>query len=247
MPHFLINSNNVKNNLLRAENEELIRHLALSLRVKSGDCVKFIDENKIQYYTKILSVSKKGIEAEITGREPSKRELLYNIFLAQSVLKTDAQNLLISNAAQLGVKGVYPFLSEFCAVKKDIAFLKNEKWQKIADEAFKQCERADRMQVFGVLGLVDILSKFKRENVIIFAESSENTDIRGAVADISKEDDILVVTGPEGGFSEKEFEYFKENGYKLATLGNLIFKAPNAVTAGVSNVIFALDLKNKGE
>ena len=32
----------------------------------------------------------------------------------------------------------------------------------------------------------------------------------------------------------------------MATLGNLIFKAPNAVTAGVSNVIFALEMKKRG-
>ena len=100
------------------------------------------------------------------------------------------------------------------------------------------------MKVFEISPLSEILAKFKKENVIIFAEKYDNTDIFDAAKTVDINEDILVVTGPEGGLSEEEFKYFKEKGYKMATLGSLIFKAPNAVTAGVSNVIFALDIIN---
>lgn len=243
MPHFLIKSSDIENNIIHVKDGETLRHLVSALRIKTREVVKFIDENKINYKAEIINVSKKEVLAKIINSEPSTRELPYNIYLAQSILKTDGENLLISNASQLGIKGVYPFISEHCAVKNYVAKLKAEKLQKIADEAFKQCERADLMQVYEIMPLSKILEKFKKENIIIFAEKYENTDILDAIKDINKNDDILVVTGPEGGFSEKEFEYFKTKGFKMATLGNLIFKAPNAVTAGVSNVIFALNLK----
>ena len=246
MPHFLIKSCDIKNNIIHVKDAETLRHLALALRVKTGEMVKFIDENKIQYNAEIIDISKKEMRAKITDSRLSRRELSYNIYLAQSILKTDAQNLLISNAAQLGIKGIYPFISGYSAVKNSIAKFKNDKWQKIADEAFKQCERADLMRVYEILPLEKILEKFKQKNIIIFAEKYETTDIQGAIKDIEQNDDILLLTGPEGGFSEREFEYFKAQGFKMATLGNLIFKAPNAVTAGVSNVIFALDLKKDG-
>ena len=246
MPHFLINSNNVCGEILKVNCPETLRHLAGALRVQKGEIVKFIDENKVQYETEIVEISKKEVRARVLSSEVSKRELKYQIFLAQSILKTDAQNLLISNATQLGIKGVYPFVSDHCAVKKESIKFKNDKWQKVADEAFKQCERADLMSVFEISPLEKILEKFKRENIIIFAEKYENSRVLDAVKTLDISGDILVVVGPEGGFSEKEFEFFKEKGYKMVTLGNLIFKAPNAVTAGVSNVIMALNLYSEG-
>lgn len=246
MPHFPVNSNNIKEGILNINCPETMHHLVNVLRIKTGEIIKFIDENKVQYEAEILEFSKKEVRAKVLKSKVSKRELKYNIFLAQSILKQDGENLLISNATQLGIKGVYPFVSDYSTVKGSVAKLKGEKWQKISDEAFKQCERADSMKVFEIMPLSKILEKFKKENIIIFAEKYENADILNSAKTVDLSKDILVITGPEGGFSEDEFSFFKKEGYKMVTLGNLIFKAPNAVTAGVSNVIFALDILNKG-
>ncbi len=246
MPHFLINSNNIKDGFLKVNCPETVHHLVCALRLQKSEIVKFIDENKVQYEAEILDFSKKEVVAKVLSSEISKRELPYNIYLAQSVLKPEAEHLLISNAAQLGLKGLYPFISDHSTVKKESIKFKNEKWQKVADEAFKQCERADLMPVFEISPLEEVLEKFDRENIIIFAEKYENTDILAAAKTVDIKNDILLVVGPEGGFSEKEFEFFKEKEYKMATLGNLIFKAPNAVTAGATNVIMALNLYKEG-
>jgi len=244
MPHFLINSNSIEADILKINCPDTVRHLTASLRVQKGEVVKFIDENRVEYEAEIIDFSKKEVRAKVLNSFVSKRTLPYNIYLAQSILKGEAEALLISNAAQLGLKGVYPFVSDHSTVKKSVAKLKVDKWQKTADEAFKQCERADLMKVFEISPLNEILGKFKKENVIIFAEKDENTDILNAAKTLNINEDILLVTGPEGGFSKEEFEFFKKEGYKKATLGNLIFKAPNAVTAGAANVIFALDILN---
>lgn len=247
MPHFLIKKKDIEDNFIYVEDPELLHHVVSVLRVKTGETLKFIDDDKNAYNARILEVSKKKLAAEIIETAKSKRELDFKLYLAGSILKNDAQNLLISNATELGIKGFYPFVSDYSTVKED--FIKNRigKFQKISNESFKQCERADLMQVFELLPLDKILEKFKKENVIIFAEKFENTDIYEAIQDIDINGEILCVTGPEGGFSDKEFQYFKQNGYKMATLGNLILRAPNAVTAGVSKVIFALELKNRGK
>lgn len=246
MPHFLIGKENIEGKIIRVREAELLQHLVLALRVKTGETLKFIDNDKNVHRARVLEVSKKELTAEILESQKSKRELNFRIYLAQSVLKNDAQNLLVANATELGIKGLYPFISDFSTVKADFIKSKIEKFQKISNESFKQCERADLMQVFEILPLDEILARFKKENIIIFAERLENTDIPGSVKDINLEDDILLVTGPEGGFSDREFEKFRAAGLKTATLGNLIYRAPNAVTAGVSNVISALELKKRG-
>ena len=163
----------------------------------------------------------------------------YNLSLIQSVLAPDAQNLLIANATQTGVKNIYPVISDNIAAKNKIDKIK--KWQKIAYENFKQCERADIPTIYEVSKLKDILKKFKKENILIFSEKDVNISLNNSIKDIDKNSEIAVVIGPEGGFSNDEFEYFKEENYKLISLGSMIYKAPNAVVAGISNVISRLE------
>ena len=186
MPHFLIEKENIKDNFIYVEEPELLHHLVSVLRVKINETLKFIDIDKNVYSARVLEVSKKKLTAEIIETVKSRRELGFKLYLAASILKNDAQNLLIANATELGIKGFYSFVSDFSTVKKDFVKNKIEKFQKISNESFKQCERADIMQVYEILPLDFILGKFKKENVIIFAERFENTDILDAVKDIDK-------------------------------------------------------------
>ena len=44
--------------------------------------------------------------------------------------------------------------------------------------------------------------------------------------------------GPEGGFSKREFDLFKDSGIIMLSLGNLILKAETAVIVGLGNLIY---------
>ncbi|MBE7705791.1 MAG: 16S rRNA (uracil(1498)-N(3))-methyltransferase [Cyanobacteria bacterium SIG30] len=236
MPHFYIEKDNINDDIITISDVDLIRHLVSALRIRQGEIIKFIDENEIVYKSEILSADKKLIKAQILENEKSKRKLDFELYLAQSILRGDAQNLAISNAVQAGVKGIYPVISDNCAVKPS----KNiDKFQKIADESFKQCERADRAIIFDIDKLVNVTKNF--DKVIVFAEKYSNVSLKSALKYYNKSEKLLVVIGPEGGFSEKEFDFFKKQNYALVSLGNLIYKAPNAIVAGISNIIYELN------
>jgi len=236
MPHFYIEKDNINDDIITISDVDLIRHLVSALRIRQGEIIKFIDENEIVYKSEILSADKKLIKAQILENEKSKRKLDFELYLAQSILRGDAQNLAISNAVQAGVKGIYPVISDNCAVKPS----KNiDKFQKIADESFKQCERADRAIIFDIDKLVNVTKNF--DKVIVFAEKYSNVSLKSALKYYNKSEKLHVVIGPEGGFSEKEFDFFKKQNYALVSLGNLIYKAPNAIVAGISNIIYELN------
>ncbi len=239
MPHFLIQNEEIKNNQIELIDVDTINHIVKVRRSKIGENIKFIDKNRFVYNCKIIQIGKKSLIAEILSKEISNRILKYNLSLVQSVLAPDAQNLLIANATQTGVKKIYPVISDnvSCRVKNE----KTEKWQKIVYENFKQCERADMADVQPVFELKEVLKKFKKENVLIFSERDVNISLNDCIKDIDKTSEIAIVTGPEGGFSDNEFEDFKKQNYKLISLGSMIYKAPNAVVAGVSNIISRLD------
>lgn len=239
MPHFLINSKNIARDSILIDDPKVLVHLTASLRIKIGENIKLIDENQVVHLCKVEKISKNEIAAKILQSEKSDRFLPYKLNLIQSVLKPDAQNLAVSNAVQLGVNEFHPVISDNSTVKLSLAKVKTEKWQKIADETFKQCERATIMKVMKTETLSETLKNTK--NLIVFAEKNTNTTLRDVIKEFGKNAEINVLIGPEGGFSQKEFEFFLENNLPLVSLGNLILKAPNAITSGLSIINYEIN------
>ncbi len=235
MPHFFIKKEQIINNFIELQECDDFFHLTKSLRIKLGGCVKFIDEDKNVYLSQIEDITKKSLKAKIISKKNSNRLLKTDLCLIQGVLALDSQNLLIANATQAGIKELFPIICDNSTVSIKNAKDKVDKWQKIAYENFKQCERADFLKIHPVSTLRETLGEFKKNNVLIFVEKEDNTTFDKAISDIDKQEKIAVVIGPEGGFSDREFEYFKT--YKKLSLGKLIYKAPNAVVAAISNVV----------
>ena len=241
MPHFLIKNEEINNDFIELKDNDNFIHITKALRAKIGEIIKFIDNNKTVYEAKIIEITKQKLSAQIIKQYKSLRTLDFDIVLIQSILANDAQNILIANATQTGASKIYPILTDNSSISASQTKNKVEKWQRIAYENFKQCERADIPTILEVTNLKESLKLFKKENIIIYAEKYENCSIDDALKDIKKDEPIAVVIGPEGGFSKQEFEYFKKENYKLVTLGRLIYKAPNAVVAGISNIISRLE------
>ena len=58
---------------------------------------------------------------------------------------------------------------------------------------------------------------------------------------ILRDEKVIVIIGPEGGFSQREFKLFEDNDAAMLTLGNLILKADTAVTVALGNVIYEFE------
>ena len=106
-------------------------------------------------------------------------------------------------------------------------------------EASKQCERAKIPTCFEPTTLEKVLS-MDFDKILVLAERSTEISLRDFLAKnkINKGDKVLAVIGPEGGFSQREFEYFKSKGLPLITLGDLILKAETAVIVTLGNIVY---------
>ena len=120
MPHFFINSDQIENNTVTISDKENYFHIARSLRARTGENLLLIDENKIQYETTIELITNDKIKAKINKSYSSERFLDFELYLAQSPLRSDAQNLLIEKATELGVRGVFPVKTDNCALNNDM-------------------------------------------------------------------------------------------------------------------------------
>ena len=240
MPHFFIGINDkIDNNLVTISDKENYRHIARALRARVGENLLLIDNNQMQYETVITKITNNEIDCEIKKSYPSKRDLEFDLYLAQSPLRSDSQLTIMEKSTELGVRGVYPVLTDNCAVKKDVAQAKVEKWQKVMFEASKQCERAKIPTCFEVTALPDVFKK-NFDRIIVFGERSTEQSLKQYLRlnKIQKGEKILVVIGPEGGFSQKEFDLFREKNLPIISLGDLILKADTAVTVALGDIVY---------
>lgn len=235
MPHFFINSKDIHGGILDLYDKETLKHLVSSLRIKAGEKLLFIDENEIQYETQVIKACKEHLRATVEKFYPSRRKLDFKLNLIQCVLKNDAQNNLISAATQMGVSQIFPVLSKNCALSRPMLKTKVQKWQKIAYESSKQCERADIPVIREITSLSEILQQTKP---IVFAEKNADAKLR----DYVKNEEIYALIGPEGGFCDEEFELFNKLKLPLVSLGNLILKADTAVVCALADIIYEKDM-----
>ena len=241
MPHFFISSNDIKDNKIIISDKENFSHIAKSLRIKKGENLLLIDENQIQYETVVDDISNKEITVSVKNSYKSCRRLDFRLYLAQSPLRSDAQSRVIEKATELGADAVYPVYTDNCALAESVIKKKIPKWQRIMYEASKQCERAYIPECYELSSLEKILS-LKDSNFKIVAFCERYTDLTlheyCSKYPIKKDEKLIVIIGPEGGFSQKEFNLFKSNNIPMLTLGNLILKADTAVTVALGNIIY---------
>ncbi len=248
MPHFFINSGDVNNKRIIVSDKDNFNHIVKSLRTKKGEKLLFIDENQIQYETVVENITNKEVIVYVENSYHSDRRLDFRLYLAQSPLRSDAQSNVIEKATELGADGVYPVYTDNCALAESVIKNKIPKWQRIMLEASKQCERAYVPSCYGLTNLQNIIKlKDNGFRVIAFCERLACLSLHEYCCKrpILQGDKLVVIIGPEGGFSKREFDLFETNEIPMLTLGNLILKADTAVTVALGNIIYEFESYRK--
>ena len=243
MPHFFIETSDINADIITISDKENFHHIAKVLRAKIGESLILIDENRTQYNVVIENIENKSITTKVVDKQKANHSLTLELYLAQSVLKTDAQNLVVQKATELGVKGIIPFVSDNCVIKSSVVDAKTDKWQKIANEAVKQCERTD----FPVIKERSTLQKLLEDNSfdikIACVEREDKFSLKACLRELKYAPNakILVIIGPEGGFSASEIKLLENSCVHRVSLGKMILRAETAVIAALSNIIYELE------
>lgn len=240
MRYFFIEESAIKNRTAVITGSDA-KHISTVLRLNPTDHIGLYDGTGTEYEARIEAVSRAGIAVSILKGYPSSSESPVQITIAQALLKNKKMDVLIRQLTELGVVGWMPFTASRSVPQPDKKRLstRRSRWQAITREALKQCRRGRAVEIHPVLSFEEVLRFGKTFDLkIIFYEGeaqSLKTEAHQADETIRT---ILVILGPEGGFTGHEVEQAKAEGFEIAGLGPRILKAETATIAACSLVQF---------
>jgi 16S rRNA (uracil1498-N3)-methyltransferase len=239
MPCYYLPEIKNKGEFFTIQGEEF-HHLCQVLRMKENQEILLTSGTGVLATCRIVQIDRKKAQIKIIQRDIYKRSEP-QMALAFALLKNKHDNLIIEKATEIGCSRFYPFETER-TVRRDSRNL-IPRFQKIAISAVKQCDNAFIPLIAECESFEDIFSTIIADGFlpVVALENCKNFYL----PEIQKSNPlqaIALVIGPEGGFSENEITFMKDNNILTTSLGNHILRAETAAIAAIAQLA-ALNLQ----
>jgi 16S rRNA (uracil1498-N3)-methyltransferase len=260
-PRFFIAPEQVVDRHITISGED-VRHIATVLRMRTGDELLLCDGKGTEYQATISQVTRSEITAEVKAQV--KREIsLPRITLGQALPKSDKMDWIVQKATELGVATIVPLVTERTIVKIKDEEKRIARWQKIAREAAMQSNRPDIPAIARVVSFTDFLRtgsthahhheqqsndpnaacprtslSGEHQTLLLLPWEEGTVPLKTILRSDHGMENIIVLIGPEGGFSLPEAEMAKGKGFHLVSLGPNVLRTETAAIAVLSMVVY---------
>jgi 16S rRNA (uracil1498-N3)-methyltransferase len=226
-----------------------VRHIAAVLRMKTGDALLLCDGQGAEYHVTIAEISKSAITTEIVSQK--RREITApRITLGQGLPKSDKMDWIVQKATELGVTSIVPLVTERTIVKIRDEEKRISRWQKICREAAMQSNRPDIPQIEQVRSFRDFIFSLdpgprpltpgspvpEAGTLLLIPWEESSAPIKDVLKQHAGARHIIVLIGPEGGFSSNEASMAREKGFHAVSLGPNILRTETAAVAVLSMI-----------
>ncbi len=202
---------------------DLKKHLQTVLRLQPGDEFQLFNGNG----RVARAILRENAEAEISIVEDYPPASC-SVRLIQGIPKGDKLELILQKGTEIGVDQFY-----LTAMDRSVGRLKSdrkqkrlERWQKIVQEAARQCRQYHLPQLSVGDSLAEVLPEVDADlKLLLWEESAEPL---AAVLPQSRPRRIAVVVGPEGGVSAHEARLARDAGYQPVSIGPRILRTETA-------------------
>lgn len=254
MYHIFVNDNQITNEIItisKFNDEENFIHLKKSVRIKKAELI-LVSINGFKqsydYLTKVTDIDDEKIILNILEKSKSK-ELIYKINLYQGMPKSDKMEFIIEKAVELGVFSITPVDMEFSVSKFNDKNKSSKiiRYNKISKSASEQSKRGIIPEVRDNINFTEMILKIKNDKYnILFYENAEGMKlthefINDLKKNIKEDENINIIIGPEGGFSNKEIDYAINNNIKVLSLGERILRTETAAISSLSIFMYELE------
>ncbi len=227
MPQFLIDPSQIKDSTAIITGEEA-KHLVKVLRHKVGDLIHLTD-GKYRYDAAIESIRGKEVLFKLLEKHLLSPAAPSPI-LGMALLKHDHLERVIQKGVELGVAHFFLFTSERTIPHYDEATTpkKMGRFEKIGKEAAKQSGMITIPKIHPPLPWEQFVKKFREFSGVLLAWEEEKESQFHAVFQTLDPSKLLLIIGPEGGFTPEEVRSAGKEGAKIVSLGRQILRSETA-------------------
>ncbi|SRR6266403_384276 len=222
--------------------DDAAHHLGRVLRAQTGQLYELSDGKRV-WLGRIDKVGRDRVEFALLEELPAHQPSLH-VTLLLAVVKFDMFEWAIEKATELGVATIIPL----AAARSEKALLsaaakRGERWDKILREASQQSRRV-RVPVLAELARPEIAFVSHLNGLrVMLSERPDSPTIRN-VLEGQRPASAALAIGPEGGWTDAEFETARRGGFQEASLGQLILRTETAVVAALVSLNYALNVES---
>ncbi|MCH7879052.1 MAG: 16S rRNA (uracil(1498)-N(3))-methyltransferase [candidate division Zixibacteria bacterium] len=236
MSFYFAEIKNIAEESIRLEGAEQ-RYLAKVMRAKKGERVSVTDGAGMVYDCIISKKGRDYSELQIITRRRNVGEPERTVTLALGLSASSKFESILSVCAEIGVSGFAPLLSEESKIKIDDKARverKLRRWREVLKLALKQSMRSRLPEISTPQdfdGYVRQLQDSPIERIIAHPGVTNSASVDAAGALSKRLEPLIILVGPESGFSTDEFELAVSAGFLPLSLGERILGAESAASA----------------
>ena len=219
------------------------------LRLAIGEQLVLLDNSGDEVLASVTKCNRASVEVQVLDRRAGKSESTVRIILCQGLLKSARFEWVLEKGTELGVAVFAPILCRrSMAGLEDAGPSKQQRWQRIIQEAAEQCGRSRLPELLPARPLMHALNDILPGALALMPwEEEHGQTLREVLVPALNRGDSQPVTvvlfiGPEGGLMAEEVTLAQRYGVQVVTLGQRILRAETAALATIANVMYELEL-----
>jgi 16S rRNA (uracil1498-N3)-methyltransferase len=212
--------------------KEESKHVIKVLRKKDTDILYVTNGLGLLFKTEITLASDSKCTVQIISFEKSETPK-YKLHLAVAPTKmNDRYEWFLEKATEIGIHEITPIICD----RSERKVINAERFDKIILSAMKQCNQLHLPKLNEALTFKEFI-KLKNDGLQLIAHCEE-TDKKTLKSVLKANENITILIGPEGDFSEKEIALALENNYIPVSLGNTRLRTETAAIVACHSVVF---------
>ena len=213
--------------------EKLAFQFSKVLRLKTGDSVMLINGKGTQSEYRIEKAEKDFYS--LKQMNSTQKEKQKKLILALALIRKEKLEWVLQKATELGVSQIILFNSENSIAKTKNDLKKLKRYERIIIEALEQSKGFYLPELKIHKNLHETFDSFNHQNINFFmAEQNTHKKLTDYKEKLIK--DIVFFIGPEGGFSNKELDFFKMHKIPQVKLSQQILRAETAAITAVAGI-----------
>ena len=213
-------------------------HLSRVLRARVGQEFDVTTGDQVRR-GRISAIAQDRVEFELGAEVPAR--FAVQVTIALSIFKFDRMEWAIEKCTELGATRIVPVIARRTEPHLASAAARRvERWRRIALQAAEQSRRVSPPDVSDPLKFKDAVA-LPGSLRLVLSESETSVMLIEVFQSASRQGEVVLALGPEGGWTDEELKSFQDAGWISASLGNRILRAETAAIAAMAVVIAEIE------